>query len=241
VKEDQPIVEVMTDKATVEIGSPVDGEVLQLLVKEGQTVPVGATLLVLGARRGAGAAPAPSHAPAHAAPARPAEVPRPTAATMAAAAGEVRSAAAPQPVAALSETGLPSRSDGTRRVRAAPATRRFARELGVDIAQLEGTGPNGRVTVHDVRGAVGSARAPQRQAAAAMAASAPAAPPAPPAPPAPAPRVAPAPAAPAASPAPRPASTAPRPAPSPLRPHRRASRPPRPARRRAGPSRSCAR
>jgi pyruvate dehydrogenase E2 component (dihydrolipoamide acetyltransferase) len=196
VTEDQPIVEVMTDKATVEIGSPVDGEVAELLVAEGETVPVGEILLVLRAAAGAGAnVPAPHGAPAASA-----------AAPAVAAVAPVAAAAAPAGVAvALVETGLPNRSNGTRRVRAAPATRRFAREGGVDLSLMNGSGPNGRITMDDVRAAIAGATtgvatpvpapaAPRAPAAAEVVAAAT---------PAPTPPPAPAPAAPARAAAPK--------------------------------------
>lgn len=170
VTEDQPMLEVMTDKATVEIGSPVDGSVLKLLHDEGTTVPVGEVLLILSAGAGAparigghahgggGAAPAPakpSPAPASSAPS---------------AGGGAALAVAPAPsTVALADTGLPPRADGTRRVRAAPAVRRLARESGVDVAGLNGSGPNGRVTLADVKAAAagGAALAVPRTAPAA--------------------------------------------------------------------------
>jgi len=168
VKEDQPIVEVMTDKATVEIGSPVDGVVVQILAQAGQTVPVGAILCVLGARGGKPATLA-GHGGGHGAP-----TPAPAAATARAAEGatiedtgtsgevdeEIASADEPQPSFALADTGLPSRADGTRRVRAAPAVRRFARESGVDISHLSGSGPDGRVLLTDIRAALAAPKAP---------------------------------------------------------------------------------
>ncbi|HTE06561.1 MAG TPA: biotin/lipoyl-containing protein, partial [Planctomycetota bacterium] len=213
VREDQPIVEVMTDKATVEIGSPVDGEVLALLVKEGETVPVGAILLVLGAAAGAGRhVPVPhgsagKPAGAHTASAAPAPVAAGSSQpelhfedeahpTMAGeGGGEPHGGArerAPSPAVAraaqvvgaqagdgshggshggsagsalaLADSGLPSRGDGSRRVRAAPATRRFAREAGVDVGALNGSGPDGRILMDDVRAAIAgtspAARAP---------------------------------------------------------------------------------
>ena len=179
VTEDQPMLEVMTDKATVEIGSPVDGEVLSLLHPEGTTVPVGEVLLVLGTRSGApsirshgGHTPAAKPAPAPAA--------TPAAASTPAAApgtgGDAGAALASAPRAStLSDTGLPSRADGTRRVRAAPAVRRLARELSVDISGLEGSGKHGRVTMADVRAATHTAAPGAAPAPASTRATAPAA------------------------------------------------------------------
>lgn len=157
VTEDQPMVEVMTDKATVEIGSPVDGKVLKLLHPEGTTVPVGGVLVLLGANSVSDAiAPDPVQATE--------PVAAPVAATGEASpvAGGVAVAAPPVARAStLVDTGLPDRADGSRRVRAAPAVRRLAREMNLDVTQLNGTGPNARVTMDDVRRA-GQAGAPSR-------------------------------------------------------------------------------
>ena len=162
VTEDQPMLEVMTDKATVEIGSPVDGKVLQLLHEEGATVPVGDVLLILGAVGGAPGRASHGHG-APSAPATKAAAPSPAPAAAGVATADRAST--------LSDTGLPSRDDGTRRVRAAPAVRRLARESGVDIASVEGSAPQGRVTMADVKaastagGSVGAAAAPAPVAA----------------------------------------------------------------------------
>jgi 2-oxoglutarate dehydrogenase complex dihydrolipoamide succinyltransferase (E2) component len=120
VKEDQPIVEVMTDKVNVQIPSPRSGKVSKVLVKEGDIAKVGQTILVID--EGSGSVPTP-----------PQETPAP--ANLA--------AAPPRPTAPA-----PSPAQG---VLAAPATRRLARELGVDIAAVRGSGPQGRVTDDDVR------------------------------------------------------------------------------------------
>jgi pyruvate dehydrogenase E2 component (dihydrolipoamide acetyltransferase) len=118
VAEDQPLVEIQTDKTTVEIPSPAAGKVAQILVDEGKVVPVGTILVVIGED---GAAPAPADEPKAAQP--PSAKPR----------GQT-----PGPV-----------SDG--RVRATPLVRRLAQELGVDLEQVTGSGPQGRVTEKDVR------------------------------------------------------------------------------------------
>jgi pyruvate/2-oxoglutarate dehydrogenase complex dihydrolipoamide acyltransferase (E2) component len=110
VAEDEPLVEIQTDKTTVEIPSPAAGVVSQILVEEGKVVPVGTVLVVIGGDR---AEPAPSSP-----------------------SGEV--------------------SQGDARVRATPLVKRLARELGVELASLRGTGPQGRVTEEDVRSAAPS-------------------------------------------------------------------------------------
>ena len=119
IKEDQPIVEVMTDKVNVQIPAPRSGKVLQILVKEGDVAKVGQTIMVIddGSGTGAAVAAVPTPAQAHAA---------------------APLVAAPQP----------SPPGG---VLATPATRKLARELGVDIFAVRGSGPQGRVTEDDVR------------------------------------------------------------------------------------------
>ncbi len=124
VEEDQPLVEVMTDKATVVIPSPRRGRVVRLFWKPGDVAKVHSPLVeieVEGAAAGAGPA-----------------VPAPAAA--AAAAGTAPSAAAPR-----EEQAAPGH-----RALAAPAVRAMARELGVDIDAVAGTGPGGRVTKDDL-------------------------------------------------------------------------------------------
>lgn len=150
VKADQPIAEVLTDKATVEVPTPVAGTVKDLMFKSGDVIKVGSTMITL---IGGGSAPAAT------APAAPA--PAPVAATPAAIA----------PVAASTSTAtsgiFPPVADS--KVLATPATRRLAREIGVDINALSGTGLAGRVTREDVLAAQG--KAPAKAAAPAAAAS----------------------------------------------------------------------
>lgn len=149
VKVDDPVVEVMTDKATVEIPSPGAGVIGRILVAEGAVAKVGDVLFTIV---GAGAAPA-------AAPA--------VAATRAAVAA---SAAAPAPVA-QTQAAVAVAADPGAKVLAAPATRMLARELGVNLATVRGTAPNGRIRSEDVRAA---ATAPAVAATPAPAVSAPA-------------------------------------------------------------------
>jgi pyruvate dehydrogenase E2 component (dihydrolipoamide acetyltransferase) len=114
IAEDDPLVEIATDKTTVEIPSPAGGKVSRILVGEGEVVPVGTVLVVIG---GDGAAPAPRAEPA------------------------------------------PQQPAATEKVRATPLVRKVAAELGVDLAAVTGTGPQGRITEEDVRGAAGGAGA----------------------------------------------------------------------------------
>lgn len=103
VKEGDPLVDVMTEKATVTLPAPTSGRVVKILVGEGQVVKVGQTLCII----------------------EPAE-----------------EAAAEKP-----QTGQPA----PREVAAMPAARRLARELGVDLTKVGGTGPGGVITVEDVK------------------------------------------------------------------------------------------
>jgi pyruvate dehydrogenase E2 component (dihydrolipoamide acetyltransferase) len=117
IAEDDPLVEIATDKTTVEIPSPAAGVVARILAQEGDVVPVGTVIVVIGAD---GAA-----------------APR-----------------AEKPVAVPKQAAARS---GEANVRATPLVRRLAQELGVDLATIAGTGPQGRITEADVRGGGGTA------------------------------------------------------------------------------------
>jgi 2-oxoglutarate dehydrogenase complex dihydrolipoamide succinyltransferase (E2) component len=140
IREDQPMVEVMTDKATVQIPSPTTGKVSQIMAKEGQTVKVGTTLVTLeeagGNGQGAG---------------RVAQSP-PSTQTVQQSSQKQTIMPQPQPVA-----GQPRMQ-----VVATPATRKLARELDVELESVVGSGPGGRITEEDVRGAAKSPAARQK-------------------------------------------------------------------------------
>jgi pyruvate dehydrogenase E2 component (dihydrolipoamide acetyltransferase) len=132
VAEDQPLVEVMTDKATVVIPSPRRGRILRLLWKEGDVAKVHAPLVEI--ETGEATAPAP---PAAARSAR-AELPREAARPV---------AAAPQPEPPAVDLGP---ATAGRKALATPAVRALARELGIALEGVPGTGPGGRVTKDDL-------------------------------------------------------------------------------------------
>jgi len=138
VTEDQVMAEVMTDKAAVEVPAPVTGRVVTINGQPGDMVRVGSELVVFETESSEDLviAPAPTPSPA-------------LRATSPADAGEVRNAARD----VKSETG---------RVKASPATRRKAREAGIDLRQVAGSGPTGRITPQDFE-AVLSGVAPARQ------------------------------------------------------------------------------
>jgi len=153
LKEDQPLVEMSTDKAVVEIPSPVSGRVLTVSGKPGDVIAVGAelatfdTTAVTGAPGTAANAPAGAHASSPASPSAPATAARPAA------------------------QATTSRTVGdASQVRASPATRRRAQEAGLDLASVPGTGTSGRITPEDLQSALSArndgARAPQEPAAA---------------------------------------------------------------------------
>lgn len=165
ISEDAPLLEVETDKATVEIPSPFSGRVAGIHVQPGQTVKVGHVLVTFddaavasSAGRGAGSLPEPeNHDRFRQAPPGPPTPRRPPAPADRAAGGE-----APRADAAGPRSGVATGSGAAAAARegpvpAAPATRRLARELGVDLAVVKATGPGGRVTDDDVRAAKGGA------------------------------------------------------------------------------------
>ena len=134
--EDQTVIELETDKAVIEVPSSVDGTVTEILVQQGDTIAVGQPILAV--ETAAAAAPVAEEAPPAPVPAvEPAPTPMPQAVA------PVVEEAPPEPTPALTSTDDP--------VPAAPSTRRLAREIGVDIAQVQGTGPGGRISIDDVK------------------------------------------------------------------------------------------
>lgn len=147
VKADQTIAEIMTDKATVEVPSPVAGTVKELKFKKGDVIKVESILLILS---GAGSASqAGATTPSASAHSNGASKPAQSAPTQA------QPAAMSASVASASTNIYPPVAES--RVLATPATRRLARETGVDINSLSGSGLAGRVTRDDVLNAKGSA------------------------------------------------------------------------------------
>lgn len=179
VTKDQDLIEVETDKATTPVPSSHAGKVTEIKVGIGDTVSAGTTIIVLDASDAA-AAPAPPAAPTPAAAAPPAPTPEPPAPTPAPPAAPAPVAAtpppaAPTPVAAPAPAPVASSS---KLAPAGPAVRRFAREVGVDIGAVTGSGPGGRITREDVLAVVRQANHPTAGTAAASAVVAPAAGPA---------------------------------------------------------------
>jgi pyruvate dehydrogenase E2 component (dihydrolipoamide acetyltransferase) len=158
VKEHQAVVEVMTDKATVEVPSPAAGVIGELRAQAGQTVPVGSVIFTLQMAGGAAPAQVAHHAPAAAAHAAPAPAKH----------------VAPAPAMA-GATPVLSASSSDARVPAVPSARRLARELGIDLASVTGSGRHGVVRRADIE-AFAASGAPKSVAAPVAAAPASAAP-----------------------------------------------------------------
>lgn len=144
VQEEDEFVEVMTDKATVTITVPFTGSIAELKCAEGDVVPVGSVIAVIDAGGAGAAAPAKEEA----APAAPAAAPAPAAPPAAAPAPAAAAVAPPPAPAPAAPAAFVQSSPG--RVLAAPATRRRAREMGIDLATITATGPRGRVTNDDL-------------------------------------------------------------------------------------------
>ncbi|CAH2808573.1 MAG: Dihydrolipoamide acetyltransferase component of pyruvate dehydrogenase complex (EC [uncultured Caballeronia sp.] len=142
VEKEQSLVTLESDKATMDVPSPASGTVKELKVKVGDTVSEGSLILVLEAGAGA-AAPAPAPAPASAKQVElPSDVP-------------VKPVPAKEPPSALAQAPVMPAGDGTRTSsHASPSVRKFARELGVDVSRVRGTGPKGRITQQDITGFV---------------------------------------------------------------------------------------
>jgi 2-oxoglutarate dehydrogenase E2 component (dihydrolipoamide succinyltransferase) len=164
VERDEPLFEISTDKVDAEIPSPSAGVLKEIKVKEGQTVPINTVVATIDGAGAAAAAPAP--APPVAAKleaAKPAAAPPP-------AAGKPGPVAVPTPVApAAAATSAPAREGA--RIHSSPLVRRMAKEHGIDLTTVSGTGAGGRISKQDLEAAIsGSAASP----AAASAHSAPA-------------------------------------------------------------------
>ncbi|MEM9588838.1 MAG: 2-oxo acid dehydrogenase subunit E2, partial [Planctomycetota bacterium] len=181
ITEGQDIVEMETDKATVPVPAAVGGKVTRIAVSEGDSVPIGGVLLEVEADASAPAASAPPSAPEPVAAPDPVATPEPTpqppkAETPAPPPPKVETPApqtteptAPTPVPVAS-TPAPVAASGAV-IPAGPAIRRFAREVGVDLASVQGSGDGGRITREDILAVVRSASQAARTTTAAPAAA----------------------------------------------------------------------
>jgi 2-oxoglutarate dehydrogenase E2 component (dihydrolipoamide succinyltransferase) len=181
VERDEPLFEISTDKVDAEIPSPSAGVLKEIKVGEGQTVPIQTVVGVIDAAGAAAAAPAPVPTKAEA----PAPAKAPAATAPAPAAAPKPAAPAPKPGPVAVPAAISSVSTGER-IHSSPLVRRMAKEHGIDLTALEGTGAGGRITKQDIEAAIAAGGAPSAAPAPVYTATAPAARPAAPPPPAPA-------------------------------------------------------
>lgn len=147
VAEEDPLIELESDKATMEVPSPQAGKVVEIKVNEGDEIGEGAVILMLEAD-GAADAPAPAEAPK---------------------AEPKAEAAAPAPAASSApKSGELTKVDegGFAKAHASPSVRAFARQMGVDLTTISGTGRKGRILREDIAGAFKKTAAPAGAAAA---------------------------------------------------------------------------
>ena len=151
VERDEPLFEISTDKVDAEIPSPSAGVLQEIKIAEGQTVPIQTVVAVIDGAGSAAAAPAPTPA-------------KPTAPAPAPVAAKPPAPAAPAPAAtplAASTASAPASSTvvttdaaSSERVHSSPLVRRLAKEHGIDLGSLDGTGAGGRITKQDIEAAI---------------------------------------------------------------------------------------
>ncbi|HEU4401241.1 MAG TPA: 2-oxoglutarate dehydrogenase, E2 component, dihydrolipoamide succinyltransferase [Candidatus Polarisedimenticolia bacterium] len=178
VARDEPIFEISTDKVDAEIPAPAAGTLVEVKVKEGETVPVNTVVALIETEAGAAVAAAKTEGGAR--PASPPPVstaPRPTAPPREAPGMKPAPAIAPVPASssagpvpvprAAALAGGGATVDDLRRVRSSPLVRRMAREHNLDLTRIQGTGISGRVTRKDIQAVIESGGAPVESGAAA--------------------------------------------------------------------------
>ncbi len=146
VERDEPLFEISTDKVDAEIPSPSAGVLKEIKVGEGQTVPIQTIVGVIDAAGSAAPAPVPAKTVA----AAPAAAPAPAA----------PKPSAPAPAAAPVAAALVSSGSTGERIHSSPLVRRMAKEHGIDLSTIEGTGAGGRISKQDIEAVIASAGAP---------------------------------------------------------------------------------
>ena len=180
VEKYDPLVEVLTDKVSMEVPSPVAGVITEILAEEGQTLPMGAPIAAIQTSDTADAAPPTPALPAQDAPAATSDAPadaigrtgvllKDVAPVGPTGSGATESRAAPEPAQAVSQNAQPEPSQvvaqdaapADRRRHYSPAVMRLAEQHGVDLAQVGGTGMGGRITRKDVLAHIDAAAQPR--------------------------------------------------------------------------------
>src|SRR3990167_5394868 len=141
VKKDQPLLEMETDKASLEIPSPCDGTIKEILIKKGEDARIGQVVMRIDEGKVSGVAKAAPEAAPQPAPPAPA----------AAAKKNAHPAVAPTVYVAPAQTVTTVLPETPVDIPAAPSVRGFAREIGINIGQVPGSSPGGRISIEDVR------------------------------------------------------------------------------------------
>ncbi len=148
IDKDEPLLEISTDKVDAEVPSPAAGTLLEIKVNEGETVEVGSVVALVGSSNGAAAAPAAKPASTTS----PAAVEKAVQTTAAATGSDVMppKAAPSMPAAMPVATNGNASIDELRRTKSSPLVRNIAKEHGIDISRIPGSGMSGRVTKNDI-------------------------------------------------------------------------------------------
>jgi pyruvate dehydrogenase E2 component (dihydrolipoamide acetyltransferase) len=154
VERDEPLFEISTDKVDAEIPSPSAGVLKEIKVGEGQTVPIQTVVGVIDAAGSSAAASAPAPAPAPAKSQAPAPARVPAASAAAPAPTPVSRPAAPVTAVAPAASAAASSSE---RIHSSPLVRRMAKEHGIDLSTVAGTGAGGRISKQDIEGVIAGA------------------------------------------------------------------------------------
>ena len=154
VERDEPLFEISTDKVDAEIPSPSAGVLKEIKIGEGQTVPIQTVVGVIDAAGSSAGASAPAPAPAPAKSQAPAPARVPAAAALPPAPTPVSRPAAPVASVAPAASGAGSSSE---RIHSSPLVRRMAKEHGIDLSTVAGTGAGGRISKQDIEGVIAAA------------------------------------------------------------------------------------
>ena len=157
VERDEPLFEISTDKVDAEIPSPSAGVLKEIKVGEGQTVPIQTVVGVIDAAGSAAAAVAPAPAPAKSQAPAPAKVP--AGAAPPPAPTPVSRPAAPAQVAAAVAPAAPAAGSSSERIHSSPLVRRMAKEHGIDLSTVPGTGAGGRISKQDIEAVIAASAA----------------------------------------------------------------------------------
>jgi 2-oxoglutarate dehydrogenase E2 component (dihydrolipoamide succinyltransferase) len=155
VERDEPLFEISTDKVDAEIPSPTAGVLKEIKIPEGQTVPIQTVVAVIDGAGSAAASASAASAPAPAAAKPgPASTAAPAAPAKPAPPAPAPAVSAPSQASAASVAAPPAAGTGSERIHSSPLVRRLAKEHGIDLASLEGTGAGGRITKEDMETAI---------------------------------------------------------------------------------------